>query len=244
MTSPPPCERLDWDSDHFGINVARIMQDSLNESVMANALSWCHEHSIDCTYLLVGAADYETAMVAQRHDFRLTDLRITLRADFDRAHTSAGLEKGVAVRPYRQEDESILVQLAGSIHDNTRFAVDPGFSKQQRIGLYERWMRSMCSGDADAIFVAIDEGAAVGYITCHKNASGEGSIELVGVHKASQGKGLGQHLVWAATEWFKRHGIVRVHVVTQGRNIAAQMIYQHGGFVTTKIELWFHRWRT
>jgi hypothetical protein len=26
--------------------------------------------------------------------------------------------------------------------------------------------------------------------------------------------------------------------------MAAQATYQHGGFVTTKIELWFHRWRT
>jgi ribosomal protein S18 acetylase RimI-like enzyme len=31
-------------------------------------------------------------------------------------------------------------------------------------------------------------------------------------------------------------------VVTQGRNIASQRLYQKHGFVTQSIQLWYHRW--
>jgi len=31
-------------------------------------------------------------------------------------------------------------------------------------------------------------------------------------------------------------------VVTQGRNLAAQRLYQRNGFVTASLQLWYHRW--
>jgi ribosomal protein S18 acetylase RimI-like enzyme len=33
-----------------------------------------------------------------------------------------------------------------------------------------------------------------------------------------------------------------VSVVTQGRNVAAQRLYQRAGFVTASTQLWYHRW--
>jgi ribosomal protein S18 acetylase RimI-like enzyme len=31
-------------------------------------------------------------------------------------------------------------------------------------------------------------------------------------------------------------------VVTQGRNYAAQKLYQRSGFVTSMTEVWYHKW--
>ena len=31
-------------------------------------------------------------------------------------------------------------------------------------------------------------------------------------------------------------------VVTQGRNIAGQRLYQRCGFLTRSVELWYHKW--
>ena len=39
-------------------------------------------------------------------------------------------------------------------------------------------------------------------------------------------------------------GIDRVQVVTQGRNVRAQRVYQRCGFVSAQLQLWYHRWFT
>jgi ribosomal protein S18 acetylase RimI-like enzyme len=37
-------------------------------------------------------------------------------------------------------------------------------------------------------------------------------------------------------------GVQRVSVVTQGRNVAAQKLYQSCGFTTCSVQLWYHWW--
>jgi dTDP-4-amino-4,6-dideoxy-D-galactose acyltransferase len=49
-------------------------------------------------------------------------------------------------------------------------------------------------------------------------------------------------LVDQALAWFAQQKVTRVQVVTQGRNILAQRMYQRSGFVTHTVKLWYHRW--
>ena len=49
-------------------------------------------------------------------------------------------------------------------------------------------------------------------------------------------------LIAAAMEWFGTEGALEVDVVTQGRNLAAQRLYQRNGFVTRRFELLYHKW--
>ena len=42
--------------------------------------------------------------------------------------------------------------------------------------------------------------------------------------------------------WSRQQHAKRVTVVTQGRNLAAQRLYQGNGFVTASLQLWYHRW--
>jgi dTDP-4-amino-4,6-dideoxy-D-galactose acyltransferase len=46
----------------------------------------------------------------------------------------------------------------------------------------------------------------------------------------------------ASLGWFAQHGCDRVQVVTQGRNLAAQRLYQRAGFLTADLKLWYHKW--
>jgi dTDP-4-amino-4,6-dideoxy-D-galactose acyltransferase len=80
-------------------------------------------------------------------------------------------------------------------------------------------------------------------VTCLRGDAGTGSIGLVGVAEAARGRGLGGRLVAAALGWFAGQGVERVEVVTQGRNVAAQRLYQAHGFRTRRVEVSFHRWR-
>jgi ribosomal protein S18 acetylase RimI-like enzyme len=45
-----------------------------------------------------------------------------------------------------------------------------------------------------------------------------------------------------ALDWFAQQQVDTVTVVTQGRNIAAQALYQRRGFITQSQQLWYHKW--
>jgi ribosomal protein S18 acetylase RimI-like enzyme len=91
------------------------------------------------------------------------------------------------------------------------------------------------------VLVALDTGKPVGYISCHLKGQ-IGQIGLLGVSANAQGKGYGSQLIEAAFCWFAEHGAGEVSVVTQGRNVGAQRVYQKYGFLTKSVHLWYHRW--
>ena len=93
------------------------------------------------------------------------------------------------------------------------------------------------------VLVAELDRMPAGYVTCHlERETLRGSIGLVGVSRWAQGRGVGQTLVRRAVDWFTTQGVQHVTVVTQGRNCAAQRLYQRCGFVTGSIHLWYHKW--
>jgi GNAT superfamily N-acetyltransferase len=92
--------------------------------------------------------------------------------------------------------------------------------------------------------VAELDGVPVGYISCHLNESRACRIGLVGVSAQARGQDVGKTLVFSALDWFLTQGAQEVLVVTQGRNYAAQRLYQCCGFLTQTVQLWYHKWYT
>jgi dTDP-4-amino-4,6-dideoxy-D-galactose acyltransferase len=92
------------------------------------------------------------------------------------------------------------------------------------------------------VFVAESGQKPVGYVACRLGERQTGQIELLGVDTPAQGVGLGMRLVMAALEWFAANRATGVSVVTQGRNVAAQRLYQKCGFTTESLRLWYHCW--
>jgi ribosomal protein S18 acetylase RimI-like enzyme len=69
-----------------------------------------------------------------------------------------------------------------------------------------------------------------------------GSIGLFAVAQEFRRKSLGRQLVAAALEYFRHNGLAQATVVTQGRNLASQRIYQRCGFLAESVQLWYHCW--
>ncbi len=69
-----------------------------------------------------------------------------------------------------------------------------------------------------------------------------GRIGLVGVATHNRGRGIGTQLVLRALDWFAGQDVETVTVVTQGRNIGAQSLYQRCGFIIQSHQLWYHKW--
>ena len=239
------CKFLTWDTNFFGKKIARATVSRMDKQTAEVILEWCQINNIECLYFLADSNHAETVKVAEDYDFRLVDIRITLQRHLrdEEVRVKNDLSQTVAVRPSRPCDISELQAIARISYYHSRYYFDPCFSTNSCQALYETWIKRSCSGYANMVLVAEMNGKAIGYVSCHlMNDTLGGQIGLVGVASGARGRGVGKTLIDHCLDWFATHGCELVKVVTQGRNIAAQRLYQSCGFLTHSVELWYHKW--
>jgi dTDP-4-amino-4,6-dideoxy-D-galactose acyltransferase len=247
MSSGLVCEYLDWDSEFFGRRIARVVGPRLTEKLIADIDSWCSLQSIECLYFLADSTDQRTARLAQETGFRFVDVRVTLDVRSIKAcgpgdNAAGDSATHTMMRKAGEADIDALKVLARRSHRNTRFYYDGNFPVGRCDELYETWIEKSCRGWAKNVLVATNHEEIEGYISCHVTGAGSGQVGLVGVSEKAQGRGVGRALLANAIRWFCEEGVEVVSVVTQGRNVRAQRLYQRCGFTTRSVELWFHRW--
>jgi dTDP-4-amino-4,6-dideoxy-D-galactose acyltransferase len=231
------CEYLDWDSELFELRIARYAGNRLSSDRVVEAASWCQAHQIDCLYFLADSDDAETVRLAEANGFHLVDIRLMFQRSVPE---DTGPQS--AVRAFRTADAARLRSIARISHRDSRFYYDGGFPESRCDDLYDTWIERSYSGWADAVLVAEADGSAGGYVTCHLAPSSVGSIGLLAVAPECRGRKLGSQLTKAALEYFRVNGMKEVTVVTQGRNVGSQRLYQRCGFVTGSVQLWYHKW--
>lgn len=267
-----PADLLAWDSEHFGRRIGRVRGGRLTREILALVERWVAREAVECVYFLADASDPDTAPLAEEAGFRLVDVRVTLERRLRGAGggapgawasggqtaasggqtaaragaTSAQPAVAVSVRQATAADVPELRRLAATSHRESRFYYDPHFDRSRCDALYSAWIEKSC-GDPDGVVLvaaapARERGAPCGYITVTLGTGGEGRIGLFAVAGAAQGQGVGGRLIAAALDWLEGRGAGAVSVVTQGRNIRAQRIYQQFGMRTRSLELWYHRW--
>jgi len=243
-----PCELLEWDTNFFGFRIARVRGDALTPERVKEIHAWCERHRVHCLYFLSRSDDAATTRLAEDNGFRLVDIRVTLAykaCGEGNVALPARANNGITVRRARPDDVPRLQAMARGLYRDTRFFYDANFPTHLSQSLYETWIRLSCEGYADAVFVAVSDDLPVGYVSCHLNkAERAGRIGLVGVGNSSQGHGVGQALIFTALAWLRQEGAKEITVVTQGRNCAAQRLYQRCGFLTQEVRLWYHKWYT
>jgi dTDP-4-amino-4,6-dideoxy-D-galactose acyltransferase len=238
--TPAACEILDWDSKFFGTRIARVLGHRVDRHKIAEILRAVREESIQCVYFL---ADPEpgTLRIAENNGFRLVDVRVTLAARLLPSH--GGTWEGQGVREVEVADMPVIREIAAQSHTDSRFYRDVRFPRDLCGELYRIWITRSCHGCADVVLVAEHESRAAGYVSCRLKANGVGEIDLVGVDPSARNMGLGGKLVRHALRWFQEHEAQEVTVATQGSNITALRLYQKCGFLTTRMQHWFHYWR-
>ncbi len=243
MQTIEPCQLLEWDSQFFGRNIGRVTEHRLEPQNMAAINVWCTDHLIDCLYFLADSDHADTIRLAEDNGFRLVDMRVTLQcriADWQARAVNGRPSEG-CVRPVIPSDVLTLQAIARKSHTDSRFYFDGCFSLERCGALYELWIKRSCEGHADHVLVAELNGQPVGYFSCHRQGA-QGQVGLVGMSEEAHGKGMGQYLTHQAMQWFADQSVESVEVVTQGRNIAAQRLYQRCGFLVRSVQLWYHKW--
>lgn len=232
------CSYLDWDSEFFDRRIARINVNSLTRQSLAQAIDWCRTNTIDCVYFLADATETESLRLAEAAQFSLVDIRMT----YERQVGSNDVRTDGLIRSCRAEDIPELQAIARTSHRDSRFYSDPNFDTQRCDALYETWIEKSCQGYADAVLVTEMDGRAVAYLSCHAREQNLGEIGLFAVAAHARGQGRGPKMIAAALDWFDQRGETSVRVVTQGRNVSAQRLYQRCGFLSRSVQLWYHLW--
>jgi dTDP-4-amino-4,6-dideoxy-D-galactose acyltransferase len=259
---PDGLELLEWDSAFFGRRIARARLDRLTPETAKSLDASAAAQAVDCLYLLAASDDPQTARLAEDHGYRFTDIRLTFETQIKAARPAPAH----ALRPAREGDLPELRVIAAGSYGLSRFYYDACFPRERCDALYATWIERSVGGWADAVLVAElpdsqglpsadrpynpGNGLIGGFISCHlrdtpdTGGTGEkrGEIGLVGVAEAARGQNVGGSLVSGALAWFAAHCAASVSVVTQGRNVAAQRLYQRGGFLTRSVQLWYHKW--
>jgi len=236
-----PCQRMAWDSDYFGVEVARVVGDTLTPDRVPLIDDWCRRQRVAWLNFLARSDDAQTTRCAESAGFHQTDLRVTFET-----RSLAGQGRAtphVDVGPVRETEIDALADIARTSYRDSRFYYDPRVPRDRADELFAIWTAKDCRGAAATVLVARQPGRPIGYATCPIDpATGWGSIGLLGVAEDARGRGVGAALVDSALAWAAERQLPGLTVVTQGRNVTAQRLYQRAGFVTRSLQLYYHKW--
>lgn len=202
----------------------------------------CREHDVECLYFLADADDQSTIELLLAGGYNFVDVRISFSgrsSDLPRTPPA----DDVSFRIGNELDLETLLPIAGKSFTQSRFFVDRRFGSAKASLMYQVWLENSLLADCAALVVVAEmAGRAAGFVTGHLQKTGEANIGLVGLADSARGMGCARGMLGFAADWLSGRGIEHLNVVTQGRNIAAQRLYQRCGMRTQSVELWFHKW--
>jgi dTDP-4-amino-4,6-dideoxy-D-galactose acyltransferase len=228
------CQFLEWDSAFFGVPTGRVVGDTLTAERVGRIDGWCAGRGVKWLYFLARADDAGTVRVAEAARFGLVDVRLTFARDLTRGEVPG---RSPLVRPFELGDLPAVRRIGRVSYTDSRFYYDGRVPREKCDELFETWSAKACTKGYESL-VAEQDGEVVGYVA----GDAVGNIELIGVAEAARGKGVGRALVESAVAWAAGDGWAEMTVVTQGRNVAAQRLYQRCGFVTKSVGLYYHKW--
>ena len=238
----PNYDHLEWDSDFFGFNVARMTMIDFDEIHFLSTLKSLKNENYRLIYWsLPPSVNVEDGFLKRYGGF-LADEKITYlkKTDGTNLIDKAFLYSTV---PYSfKEPEPTLLKLALESGEFSRFRCDPLFPPELFEKLYHHWIiRAVRKEIAWEVLVVKDMDGTSGVVTLGAKEE-RGDIGLLAVSSRARGRGLGKLLMRDAEKAFIKHGYAEVQVVTQKRNVVACRLYESFGYRVEKIENVYHFW--
>jgi dTDP-4-amino-4,6-dideoxy-D-galactose acyltransferase len=234
-------QRKEWDSGFFGINIASMNVVRINGRIAAFSDRWCKKNNIACLFYLCDCNHAMSVRCAEASGYGFKDIRMVFEMRMDH-HISHGMPSGVS--ECAAEDLAPIREIAEISYIQSRYYYDGNFDVGLLRKFYSNWLVNTFNSPRGKIFVARDgAGRAFGYISGETDNEGRvGRIILVGVDGEHARSGIGKSLVDAMVDWMRGKKVYTVEVITQGRNIGAQRLYQKCGFRIASLSLWYHKW--
>lgn len=253
-------ERLDWDTKHFGIEMAKIRylvaSGDYSEAygvkceLISRVLEECGQKRISHLSARVHKEDLSSIHALESKGFRLMGIIVTHFLDL-RKRNFVHLENKWHVRQFKPDDVPKLANIAMECYKEKpvatdRFHADPSLPKEKSDALYVQWITNSCKGSSDTIFVAEMNGTPVGFTVWKVDRSlGEklgvrfGFGMLNGVTSSARGKSVHGSLLNAALQWIADKVDI-IEVGSQISNYATQRAWNKLGFKTIRSQCTLH----
>lgn len=233
---------LAWDTKHFKKNIARVNCACLTPSIITYVNRVCAEKKIETIYYLADISDSTSSQLAELSEFHMKDIRVTMSRKIKEGRTRSKIKTGTwKISKAKKSDLNSMRKISRNAYTASRFYHDDAFSKPRVEDLYLKWMEQSVSTKEQFAYIARDSKSVAGYITCKVISDHKLEIVLVNVAETYRGQGVGELLMRTVVN---KHLIAKgdeATIVTQGRNIAAQRLYQKCGFYTNMMQIWYHK---
>lgn len=191
-------------------------------------------------YARVPTARVGQAQALVAAGFHVVDVNVTLECP---PAAAVAVGPDLCIRDARPDDRAPLLAVASSCFVYSRFHLDPHVPAGIADAIKRAWVESYLDGRrGERLLVAEANGRAAGFLAVLA-APGNGCpvrvIDLVGVDKSCQGRGLGKALVSAFLRSCRESGAL-ARVGTQAANIPSLRLYEGCGFRTAATTYMLH----
>jgi len=232
---------LEWDSNFFGFNVAKIAPKKLDFAELRKILRNLKKRNVSLVYWGSDNTDKESQEAAKSLNGVPTGQKKTYILDLKVLNTTIfSLPPDVQLEKYcKKEPNSDLINLIIQGGTYSRFYIDPKINKKQYEDLHKLWIAN--SVEKNNIFVINASNKIIGFVSLNEKDK-RGNIDFIVVDETYRGKGLGTALMNHAHNWFVSKDYEIVQADTQQENINACNMYEKLGYHIEKIENFYHFW--
>lgn len=229
-------ERLDWDSQFFGLEIGRTCRDVLL-TVTSNEIGM-----YDLLYLTEKEIIVDEAFLSYRSNI-LVDCKLI----YSKQIINSNQPTNYLVKEYKNNDTCVrreqLYSLAYLSGEYSRYKLDANFAKGKFEEMYRMWVDNSISGEiADYLYYIEDKGQICAFVTLKITQKG-GVIGLIATDKNVQAKGMGKTLILKCEETLRLKGIDVLKVATQACNKTACLFYEKCEMYVAQKTFIYHSWK-
>ena len=220
--------KLEWDSEFFGRLIGRLQVDCLGNKLP--------EFPGEFDLIYVETTCKNDCCAPQSHP---TWFDARQKLTFTKA-THGGHEDAAITQLTTRTPE--LERLAWLSGHQSRYRLDPNFTKEEYQRLYTRWIDACLEGKWNSTILGIERhGELAGFVTV-ESLRDHARIGLIAVNPDHQGQGLSGQLIRAAVTTASEKGHSELRVSTQHTNQAAIHAYLNRGFSALSSIQHYHWW--
>lgn len=158
--------------------------------------------------------------------FRVIDVNVT----FEREPENITINENIIVRDVKPEDKIDVLNIAETSFIYSRFHLDPFVSKELADKIKRDWIANYIRKQrGERLLIAEMEGHPAGFLALLVTNEKVGVIDLIGVAKNMQGRGVGKRLVqFHINEAVNKYS--HLLVGTQIANVSSMRLYQSCGY--------------
>lgn len=235
--------QLEWDTGFFETNIAYLSSPSLTSNIEKYVKNFVSVNNTNLLQFKCNCHDAFSVEIAEKNNYSFVDIRLTLEQTINEKNFIKDDRKDLVVRRANESDIETLIECGKDLYSTSRYYYDNNFNIEKLNEFYSSWISKAVLGTFDDYCYALcKDDLPIGFCSIKINKFNTASIGVLGINQNFSHLGFGRYMLNKVIQALFHDGVSYIDVVTQGRNYAAQRLYQRCGFITKSSELWYHKW--